>query len=571
MADRVKEVVRAHRSPAEVRLATEKRLREDGLLTVDNSESHRDAIQNVGRELADDKRLVEAAVALQTLLNVQIGDDVVVAQVSVPPGTSLTLPSGLVVTLPLTVDDAEALYHGAEESALGVEGRGDVHDSNLRKSHEIPITSMHPQAAGNAEAIEALGQPFSKFDFPEARKAISRTLCPTADKVAFVPYKLVIYRKGDFFVPHVDSMSHALQFGSLSLQLPICDNDDDSNSNETASDSEADQLVFYLGRSVEAGSLSYSPDDLLRNSTSSNYRRERNDGLKVRVDLTRPLPTRDNGTVRLKYAAWLGDVPHEVGRVSKPYRAVLLYRLFKQGDRPLRIERSIADKATALLKAILHQPLHIERGIAGGATAFLKTILRLPKGSEPKQKPDVLALGVLLRHPYPPAGLLPSGLKGVDAAAWWLASQHYECHLIPVFECRQDYPSTPFRMTTDDRDAEMGPIMRHVFYPTDSGSAFAQNASGEDGIDRVAKVYPRVVKTAWIQLGFGCLVGGGSAYGNADCGADWWYRAAAMIVTSRPSKWTRSRWLFLVGERGPATMRQLYSVKDVFEQVVSFV
>jgi hypothetical protein len=38
--------------------------------------------------------------------------------------------------------------------------------------------------------------------------------------------------------------------------------------------------------------------------------------------------------VGLKYAAWHGDMPHEVARVTQPYRVVLLYRLFKRGDVP---------------------------------------------------------------------------------------------------------------------------------------------------------------------------------------------------------------------------------------------
>jgi hypothetical protein len=51
------------------------------------------------------------------------------------------------------------------------------------------------------------------------------------------------------------------------------------------------------------------------------------------VDLTTPLPRRLD-SVGLKYAAWHGDVPHEVARVTQPFRVVLLYRLFKRGDVP---------------------------------------------------------------------------------------------------------------------------------------------------------------------------------------------------------------------------------------------
>ena len=96
------------------------------------------------------------------------------------------------------------------------------------------------------------------------------------------------------------------------------------------------------------------------------------------------------------------------------------------------------------------------------------------------------------------------------------------------------------------------------------------NVTSEDASLVAAANVPVFTSCVWLQLGFGRLIAGGNVYGNADCGTDWWYRNAVLIVEKEPSRWQRRKWLFLAGLRGTESMQRLHSVFDVFEQVALF-
>ncbi|KEG12293.1 hypothetical protein DQ04_01831110 [Trypanosoma grayi] len=470
---------------------------------------------------------------LESTMNASINTDVYVGTVCTRVDDAVMDVLAERVMLPIGADVAHSLYAKLDPSLVGVERRGDVLDPSLRMSHEA------------AADVLRIGGPLASFDFPEEVRRVHEHLCPSAMSIRVQLYKLVIYGEGDFFVPHRDSMSSADMLGSISLQLPVAH---DTDTVATEADREArgvkrhGQLVFYVGRnSTEAGENSISTTSLY----SGCY--DEQEQFAQTVDLgALSSAVAEDGTITMSYAAWTGDVLHEVRRVENGYRAVLLYRLYKQGHKVSYISASLRTTVT--------------QGIARVMSAMA---LGSTKGSgDGDDESDFRYLGVVLRHAYPPAGLQPEFLKGVDAVMHNIASMTNQCLLFNAYEMREGtFGSRHLRC----KEA----VARMVFLTTDATPS-GINFSDEDALEAMGSQYKLFAKTAWVVLGLGTLVGGGFCFGNADCGTDWWYRAAVMIVTPEPSLWKRRRGLFLVTSKGPECMRGLLSNLDVMERIASF-
>jgi hypothetical protein len=493
--------------------------------------------------------------AAEELFNDLVCPSVVVDSVAVPDDTTF---NGQPIPLPL--EQAAALYAAAEPSMLGVEGVGTVLDPRLRKSHEVYLGS------GATAGSFALPPQLATFDFPEARRRLHEDLCPRAREIEVRPYKVVVYKQGDFFATHVDSMSEAAMFGSLALQIPIASDaplpePDDAT---VLTDSEQGNLVFYVGRDVDSSSFDRGTFAMLRNKADRNGseygRNTAQDPLRISVDLTTPLPRRLD-SVGLKYAAWHGDVPHEVARVTQPFRVVLLYRLFKRGDVPRALmSRPLVDDVRRHFASIFNTlPLPI-------SFAAPENFPENDDGYYPEVQTDleVSCVGIILRHTYPPAGLRADALKGVDAAAHQALSGEYECHLLPAVDCHADFETQPFRF---ELMADHGSVFRRMLSTADMD---VQLQTSELRFPTFCTFVP-MIAAVWFQLGYGEVYGGGHSYGNGDCLADWWYRTSVMVVLPRPGKWHRRRWFIFAAlcTRAP-TWARLFAIADLLEEIVAF-
>jgi hypothetical protein len=237
--------------------------------------------------------------AAEELFNDLVCPSVVVDSVAVPDDTTF---NGQPIPLPL--EQAAALYAAAEPSMLGVEGVGTVLDPRLRKSHEVYLGS------GATAGSFALPPQLATFDFPEARRRLHEGLCPRAREIEVRPYKVVVYKQGDFFATHVDSMSEAAMFGSLALQIPIASDVSKSIPRQPAADSEEGNLVFYVGREISP-SFDRDTTAMLRNKADrygSIFGRDAaQDLLRISVDLT--TRCRDGWTCAARSGAGDAAVP----------------------------------------------------------------------------------------------------------------------------------------------------------------------------------------------------------------------------------------------------------------------
>lgn len=266
----------------------------------------------------------------------------------------------------------------------------------------------------------------------------------------------------------------------------------------------------------------------------------------------------------LNYAAWLTDVPHEVTMVQAGYRVVLTYKLMRRGVAPLRIpmrldiERSVMDIVRAMRDAtaaaaahqLEQQPMIADQSSSSLLAAGSARLATRSGTADPARVPT--AIGVLLRHAYPPAGLEPAALKGLDAVLYDVVAPHHTVDLMSVAVMRNgDTPSTPWRI-------EEKPFERYCFVTTDRQQVIPTFGNRESGDDEAFSRFPIVANAAWVQLGLGGLLGGGRSYGNWDCGCLWWYREAVMLIRPGPT-WRRRRWPIVARHKGGRRWQELFA------------
>lgn len=460
-------------------------------------------------------RLPEASAAhdkckeLQERLNSVVAPDVVVGKVTTT-GLKGAVPSlgNKSFSLPMDYADAASLYKQLDPSLVGVELRGDVLDTDLRRSHEI--------LASKLELPSCLAQ----FAFPEEVRRIHETLCPSAESIRVEPYKMILYGTGDFFVPHRDSMDHdEHMFGTISLGLPISAPAPDATKTEASEEEESSSGVLYDDREGErvgdAGQLvlfvGYHGSDASVDSDYYNYEETKKNMLTYVVDMKGLVSDASHGedggvSLTMSYGAWTGDVLHEVRRVDRGYRAVLTYKLFKEGHRESYIPASLRDSVGQEVRAIV--------------TAL--SALPSPPADAPQEgaRSTPFHLGFALRHGYPPAGLKPQCLKGIDAIVYSIVSPLYEVALFTGYEVRSQ--------EMYEMHALPSVLYSRIVFVTQTvphGSLYDEEARGE-----MARKYPIVANTVWLSLGYGALEGGGFCFGNMDCGTDWWYRQSYLLV-----------------------------------------
>ena len=639
-------------------------------------------------------RVFDLLDVLKTELLCHVGDDVIAGTIFVPaadesaaaapaaasaaaapapPPLSFTVEAhGQPITFPIVEDDAVSLYWTGEQSSFGKEGHGDVQDVSVRQSRELPADSL--------KLPDFLQNP--RVHFPEMVRNIVTRLCPTAEKIAIVPYKLVCYAEGDFFKAHRDSVKDEREFGTLAIHLPCVGDYEDATAipdpgrftysassgggsgddadEAAADDGEAEQdaeaaatspqapppppraqravggaLRFYLGRALAEefvgdrgcvknqlwsryGRPDHSDRQLVASVLLQNYTaleclgqhsaaagaatayaqplppppqtsrdaaataaaaaksdveaavaaasresalrctNSRSRGASTAGPHMAPLPrAADRTHTPLHFAAWLTSVLHDVRALKRGYRFVMTYKMMRVGEVALRVPRE------PVLTGIMERLVTALREAREPAVTGImeRVVAALREAPAPRRLSDSpTCVGVLLRHAYPRAGLSVSMLKGVDAVCWHVMAARFECVLAPVLVVKNLDTGSPFM-----DDGTIPHVLLSSTYP-----------QGFDPAEYIARELlphaPYIDRAVWMELGFGDILGGGSATGNADCGADWWYRNAAIVCTLRPNAWQHRRWAFLAAEHGHDgnVFKRLSGVYAAFRNVVSF-
>jgi hypothetical protein len=182
------------------------------------------------------------------------------------------------------------------------------------------------------------------------------------------PYKLNIYREGDFFKPHVDAaVDPANMIGTLVVGLPV--------------QHEGGELVVSAGRKSQSFSLAPQSDVTVGsrgNETDSSL---------------------------LKWVALFSDCVHEVKPVRSGERVTLTYLIKKQRPASEKILLGEINKIFTL----------VEQGRARGGLAVENRVRRLSRVLQQVAADLKLnTFGLLLNRKYTSANLERQALKGID-------------------------------------------------------------------------------------------------------------------------------------------------------------
>lgn len=172
------------------------------------------------------------------------------------------------IAFPVNKPQAKALIEAAHKAPFG-KGSETIFDNNVRSAWEI-----------DADKLNFNNPAWNKF-LTKAISKIKTDLGLEDYTVAAHLYKLLIYEKGDFFLPHKDSEKEKGMFGTMVIGLPS----------------------QYTGGELE---ISF-------------------EGVKETADFTK---TKASHTIN--YAAFYADCDHEVKPLTSGYRVCLVYNLIQQ-------------------------------------------------------------------------------------------------------------------------------------------------------------------------------------------------------------------------------------------------
>ncbi len=183
----------------------------------------------------------------------------------VPPGMQV---EGLGdIGFPITPSQAKALIGIARQAPFG-RGSKTVTDTSVRNTWEI-----------DAGLVSILNPAWAKF-LQKTLKTVKKELGIKKAEVTASFYKLLIYEKGGFFLPHKDSEKEKGMFGTLVIGLP-------------SAHSGGELLIRFDGKEESIGF------------------------------------SQDAASYRIPYAAFYADCEHEVKPLQSGYRICLVYNLLQ--------------------------------------------------------------------------------------------------------------------------------------------------------------------------------------------------------------------------------------------------
>ena len=196
------------------------------------------------------------------------------------------------IGFPISVTQIKALIKIAHQAPFG-KGSKTVLDKTVRSAWEV-----------DAGQIKFANKEWGKFVEGIVRQ-IKPSLGLEEYSVSANLYKLLLYQKGDFFLPHKDSEKEQGMFGTLIIGLP---------SNHTGG-----ELVVRF------------------------------DGCEETIDFSDPI-----SRYHIPFAAFYADCEHEIRPITSGYRVCLVYNLVQnKGNSKIQLQRlgDQVKKLTAIMKA----------------------------------------------------------------------------------------------------------------------------------------------------------------------------------------------------------------------------
>ena len=364
----------------------------------------------------------------------------------------IRLRSGEELAFPLPPSQARAVRDVAEAAPYGM-GAETRHDESVRRCWQIDAAGLEWTQPGWQRTVEALV------------KQIAGEL-GVEGKVSAMPYKLLLYEKGGFFLPHRDTEKEPGMFGSLIICLP-------------SQHAGGALLVRHQGREerVEFGAA--------------------------------------HDATQIHYAAFFADCEHEVLPVTEGFRLCLAYNLVSPRGSKTRAPSATANAPELLLPGL--------RAVAEASGNDLTAILLEHRYTE-----DGLSIAALKGDDRArAAALFETAERAGLTARLALVSLYQMGQLDEDYE--DSYRSRRSRRgyrEDSSAEGEMGEIceetltIAHWRTPTDKRDDTGTFAISEDCILSLATLGEGEPDEKFAE----------GYTGNAGCTMEHWYRRAAIVV-----------------------------------------
>jgi hypothetical protein len=482
-------------------------------------------------------------------------------------------------TLPLSRQDVDALTAMADslrtrrgESNRNYPSPFDVPGRCL-PSGDLFIPVSDDERESDTKGL-VLGHLAQFTDFAQARETILRALCPDSQDITIRPHRIEIYQRGDSQAKHVEPRMKPLsgtspngddddEIGNLLVHLPTAADYRDGlkrsarkdmlirfDPDRTEGTYESGETRFYVGRSLATNDEINL--DIIHNMKDIGFDRPSAKAvLETRfavAEYSQAEISEPTGARPLNYVAWASGVCYEALPVLNRETIVLKYKVYRGKN---RIVWDIPRR-----EAIINR-IH---------TAFHCMALRPnPITTSPAfpHDPSFLRpvhIGIVLRHTYEPKAVLAameqptSLLRGLDAITYRLVSGKFESRLLPAIVYKSDCHCAAWRVQEFPHRFVFASLKGYPELKADLGD---HKMSDRDALPLlVSALSNAIVNCLWAQIGNGQLLGGGgNAYDTCvcdtipDCGTDWWYQNAVLVVTPEPARWARRKPLFSIRDR----------------------
>ncbi len=378
------------------------------------------------------------------------------------------------LALPVTAAWAKRLCALGRPARYG-RGEETLTDPAVRDTWEIPRELVSVDWAGKFDPV-----------LEASRRALG---LPPGCRLTAELHSMLVYERGQFFLPHQDSEKHDAMVATLVVQLPSAHN--------------GGELVVH--------SPSGSPDG----AAAVSYR-----------------GSRTETTLVVFYA----DRRHEVTPVKTGHRITLTYNLMLDGDSTDRGRGGGADPTVASLELLLAEHFRTRR------------VPRYRTSEDPAETDPPIRLAFLLDHEYTARSLSLARLKGVDAeraALLRAAAERVGCEVVLALADVQEtwgaydesdyYDRGRWRYhddEEDDDDGDSGGYVLNDLIDAETRLTHWVNGTAVEEVslaladDEVCSSTASVELTAREEQFEGYM----GNYGNT---LDRWYRRAALVIWPR--------------------------------------
>lgn len=231
-----------------------------------------------------------------------------------------------------SVEIIENLWDTADRSRVGINNRT-VTDAKIRSSKEFSFENK--ECALNEKLNDRLSM---------CAKKLLKNKLYDINHCEIKPYKIIIYKEGDHFDWHIDSIHVDDMYATMSVQVNIANSDQFIGGDLILSNVDKPFVEIYesdCDQDTCSDKDSIDSEDEISESDWENYE-PIDDGSESHITVKSP---KNN---ELSVAVFYQDTPHKITKIKKGYRLSIVFDIIKIGINPIPKEFSLMNTMNKL-------------------------------------------------------------------------------------------------------------------------------------------------------------------------------------------------------------------------------